>query len=138
MKNTIPTVISVLCVFIVASFAAYKALGHSEPPPVPMIGGAPPMAAAPGSAGSGYTTVVDEKKANELFHADHGKTARHTTDGKSLGDSWALVANCEDGSKVWAPYALYVRARADSGGYTRRKTDPEPIVVPLSYDWCAP
>lgn len=103
--------------------------------------GTQPIALGVSGSGSAavFETAVDEAKANKLFHDAHGKDACHTKTGRlDCAAALTLVANCTDGTQVYAPAALYVRGRPDTGGYTRRNTDPDPIVVPLSYDWCAP
>lgn len=112
------TISAIIAVALLCGAYAIKSCGSSVPAVTALA--APPQ--------------DDVPPVNDMFRAEHGAFACRV----GCPFDFTLVANCEDGTKVYAPRGLYVRGAPGTGGYTHRKTDPEPIVVPLSYDWCAP
>lgn len=139
--NTVTSFLAVVLVCVTAIVATVLATDCRNA----AILGAVPLGISGSGSSAVFETAVDEAKANKLFHDAHGKDACHEIQGTPLAKAagyvcpsgMTLVANCTDGTHVYAPAALYVRGRPDTGGYTRRNNDPEPVVVPLSYDWCA-
>lgn len=138
--NTVTSFLAVVLVCVTAIVATVLATDcrHAA------ILGAVPLGISGSGSAAVFETAVDEAKANKLFHDATGKDAMHCASklDKCFAEvskgGYTIVASCPDGSSVYAPQGFYVRGRPDTGGYTRRNTDPDPIVVPLSYDWCAP
>ena len=120
---------SVLCTILFVRLTG----ASSSPPRSPAA-----SASSAGSGSAGYLTGIDEDAAAKAFATSPpAKDACRQATGASCPPGFVLVASCVDGHKVYAPAGNYVRGRKDTGGYERRITDPEPIVVPMSFDWCA-